>query len=59
LLAAVYWFGYDVRRFVSLYFETYFFRFASCVFGDSYQIVKERIRVEERILYIVFLRQDF
>lgn len=49
LLAAVYRLGYDVRCFGSRYLETDFLRYASGVFSDSYQIIEERVRIEERI----------
>ena len=49
LLAAVYRLGYDVRCFGSRYLETDFLRYTSGVFSDSYQIIEERVRIEERI----------
>lgn len=58
LLAAVYRLGYDVRCFGSGYLETDFLRYASGVFSDSYQIIEERVRIEERIFYVMFLWQN-
>ena len=59
LLAAVYRLGYDVRCFGCRYFEANFLRYASGVFSDSYQIIEERVRIEERIFYVMFLWQNF
>ena len=50
LLAAVYRLGYDVRCFGSGYLETDFLRYASGVFSDSYQIIEECVRIEERLV---------
>ena len=55
LLAAMYRLGYDVRCFSSRYLETYFLRYASGVFSDSYQIIEECVWIEERVFYVMFL----
>ena len=57
LLAAVYRLGYDVRCFGSRYLETDFLRYTSGVFSDSYQIIEERVRIEERILCNVLVAE--
>ena len=57
LLAAVYRLGYDVRCFGSRYLETDFLRYTSGVFSDSYQIIEECVRIEERIFCNVLVAE--